>query len=162
MVNCCTLVFSRLFGKQIEHARQNIEIAAQGSDKDSVKSCSGPACTHDTLAKTTPMKVGPRVAHTEQFLCKGGVDARRLVNISRKGLYSIAKTMGGNVLLEEQWDCIIRHPRLQKRNEFRVIVRYSATVARSTWPDAQRPVQIEAAKGIRGLMTVLDRHAEVC
>lgn len=48
------------------------------------------------------MKVGPRVAHTEQFVCKGGVDAGRLVDISRKGLYSIAKTMGGNVLLEEQ------------------------------------------------------------
>lgn len=102
MVNCFTPIFSRLFGKQIEHTRQKIEIVAQGSDNRSVKSCSGPACTHDTLAKTTPMMVGPRVAHTEQFLCKGGVDARRLVDISRKGLYSIAKTMGGNVLLEEQ------------------------------------------------------------
>lgn len=102
MVNCCTLFFSRLFGKRVEHTLQNVEVATQGSDKDSVKSCSGPACTHDTLTKTKPMKVGPRVAHTEQFVCKGGVDAGRLVDISRKGLYSIAKTMGGNVLLEEQ------------------------------------------------------------
>ncbi|KAG8220096.1 hypothetical protein J3R82DRAFT_1115 [Butyriboletus roseoflavus] len=147
MVNCCTLIFSRLFGKNINHTRKNIEIVAQGNDKDSLKSCSGPACTHVTLAKTTLVKVGPRVTHTEQFLCKGGVDAGRLVDISRKGLYSMAKTMGGNVLLEEQWDCIIRHPRVQKRDEFKVVVHYYATVARSTWPDAQRPVQIEAAKG---------------
>lgn len=104
MVNCCTLIFSRLFrvNKRIEDTLQHVEIATQGSDKDSIKSCSGPAYTHDTLAKTAPMKVGPRVAHTEQFLCKGGVDARRLVDLSRKGLYSTAKTMGGNVLLEEQ------------------------------------------------------------
>ena len=102
MVNCCTLIFSRLFCKKVEHTRKNIEIVAQGSDKDSVKSCSGPARTHDTLSKTPPVKVGPRVTHTEQFLCKGGVDAGRLVDISRKGLYSMAKTMGGNVLLEEQ------------------------------------------------------------
>ncbi|KAG6371647.1 hypothetical protein JVT61DRAFT_9361 [Boletus reticuloceps] len=163
MVNCCTFIFSRLFGKRIEHTRQDIEIIiTQGSDRDNIKSCSGPARTHDTLVKTTPMRVGPRVAHTEQFLCKGGVDARRLVDVSRKGLYSVAKAMGGNVLLEEQWDCIIRHAKLQKRGEFKVVVHYSATVARSAWPDAQKPVQIEAAKGIKGLMTVLDRHAEIC
>ncbi|KIK97651.1 hypothetical protein PAXRUDRAFT_135879 [Paxillus rubicundulus Ve08.2h10] len=106
------------------------------------------------------MKVGPRVDHTEQFVCKGGVDAGRLLDLSRKGLYSIAKEMGGNVLLEEQWDCKIRYPRLQKRDEFKVTIHYVATVARSAWPDAQRPVDIEAAKGIRGLMTVLDRHAD--
>lgn len=102
MVNCLSLIFPCIFRKQMEHTIDSVEIAAQGSDTDSVKSCSGPARTHDTLAKTTPMKVGPRVAHTEQFVCKGGVDAGRLVNISRKGLYSIAKMMGGNVLLEEQ------------------------------------------------------------
>lgn len=102
MVNCCSFLFSRRSRKQVEDTPHNVEIAAQGSDADSVKSCSGPARTHDTLAKTTPMRVGPRVAHTEQFVCKGGVDARRLVDLSRKGLYSIAKMMGGNVLLEEQ------------------------------------------------------------
>jgi len=146
----------------MEQTLHDVEIAVQGSDKDGITSCSGPARTHYTLEKTAPMKVGPRVAHTEEFRCKGGVDARRLVDLSRKGLFSIAKIMGGNVLLEEQWDCIIRHSTLRKRGEFKVIVHYSATVARSVWPDAQKPVEIEAAKGISGLMTVLDRHAEIC
>ena len=95
MVNCFALAFSRLSDKKIE-------IVAQDDDKDSVKSSSGPAHTHGPLAQTTLVKVGPRVTHTEQFLCKGGVDAGRLVDISRKWLYSMAKTMGGNVLLEEQ------------------------------------------------------------
>ncbi|KAH7883900.1 hypothetical protein F5I97DRAFT_1780546, partial [Phlebopus sp. FC_14] len=122
-----------------------------------IRSSSGPARTNDTLANTKPLKVGPRVAHTEQFLCRGGVDAGRLLDLSRKGLYSTAREMGGNVLLEEQWDCSIRYPKLQKRDEFKVTICYSATVARSFWPDAQRPIDVEAAKGIKGLMTILDR-----
>ncbi|KAG9314649.1 hypothetical protein JVU11DRAFT_5454 [Chiua virens] len=162
MINSSVFIVSRLFRKQVEDTCHVIEIAAHSSENDSVKSCSGPARTHDVLAKMEPVKVGPRVAHTEQFTCKGGVDARRLVDLSRKGLYSVAKMMGGNVLLEEQWDCIIRHAKLQKRDEFKVVVRYSATVARSTCPDVQKPVQIESAKGIKGLMTVLDRHADIC
>ncbi|KIJ05029.1 hypothetical protein PAXINDRAFT_93980 [Paxillus involutus ATCC 200175] len=160
MVNCLTLIFAHSLRKQVELTHQNVDIVTKGSDADSIKSCSGPARTHDVLANTKPIKVGPRVAHTEQFVCKGGVDAGRLLNLSRKGLYSIAKEMGGNVLLEEQWDCKIRYPRIQKRDEFKVTIHYAATVARSAWPDAQRPVDIEAVKGIRGLMTVLDRHAD--
>ncbi|KIJ68745.1 hypothetical protein HYDPIDRAFT_106981 [Hydnomerulius pinastri MD-312] len=164
MVNCCTLLFSRLFHKKIEHTRSTLDAAtkADASDADSIKSCSGPARTQYQLADSKPVKVGPRVAHTEQFICRGGVDAGRLLDLSRKGLYSTAKEMGGNVLLEEQWDCSIRHPRLQKGDKFKVTIHYSATVARSFWPDAQRPVEIEAAKGIKGLMTVLDRHADMC
>jgi hypothetical protein len=100
------------------------------------------------------------VEHKDEFTCKGGVDAGRLVNLARKGLYSTAKEMGGNVLLEEKWDCEIRHPRYQRRDQFKVTIHYSATVARSYKPDAQKPVEIEAAKGIKGLMTVIDRHPE--
>lgn len=137
---------------------------ATGADDESgnIKSSSGPARTHDTLACTKPVKVGPRVVHTEQFLCKGGVDACRLLDLSRRGLYSMAKEMGGNVLLDEEWDCSIRHPRLYKNHEFKVTIHYTATVARSFSPDGQRAVGIEAAKGIKGLMTILDRHAELC
>lgn len=41
-------------------------------------------------------------------------------------------------------------------------IHYSATVARTFFPDAQRPVGVEAAKGIKGLMTILDRHEQFC
>lgn len=70
--------------------------------------------------------------------------------------------MGGNILLDEQWNCSIRNPKLQRNYEFKVTIHYSATVARSFFPDAQRPVGIEAAKGIKGLMTILDRHEQCC
>jgi hypothetical protein len=129
-------------------------------ETERIESSSGPARTHACLADLKPTLVGPRVEHKDEFTCKGGVDAGRLVNLARKGLYSTAKEMGGNVLLEEKWDCEIRHPRYQRRDQFKVTIHYSATVARSYKPDAQKPVEIEAAKGIKGLMTVIDRHPE--
>jgi hypothetical protein len=78
-----------------------------------------------------------------------------------------------------RWKCKISRPKFRKQEHFRVKVRsrkkpkgfggynkltllskiqYSAKIARSHWPDAQRPVEIEAAKGIKGLMTILDRR----
>jgi len=67
-----------------------------------VESSSGPARTQACFADSKPTTVGPRVEHKDEFTCKGGVDAGRLLNLARKGLYSTAKEMGGNVLLEEQ------------------------------------------------------------
>ncbi|KAG1871179.1 hypothetical protein C8R48DRAFT_596419 [Suillus tomentosus] len=140
-------------GIQIHHGPQSHAL-----ETERVESSSGPARTHPCLADLKPTIVGPRVEHKDEFTCKGGVDAGRLVNLARKGLYSTAKEMGGNVLLEEK----SAHPLslYQRRDQFKVTIHYSATVARSCWPDAQRPVEIEAAKGIKGLMTVIDRHPE--
>lgn len=67
---------------------------------DEVICSSGPARSHETNMK--PVQVGPRVVHREQFVCRGGVDTARLLDLSRKGLFSTAKEMGGNILLEEQ------------------------------------------------------------
>lgn len=160
MFDYCLQVFSSLCSNQFALCRKLRDVGGAEDDDCSVKSSSGPARTHAVLADTKPVKVGPRVIHTEQFICKGGVDTGRLLDISRKKLYTTAKAMGGNVLLDEQWDCSIRHPKLQK-HEFKVTIRYSATVARSFFPDGQRPVGIEAAKGVKGLMTVLDRQVEL-
>ncbi|KAI6159554.1 hypothetical protein EDD17DRAFT_894810 [Pisolithus thermaeus] len=153
-------VFSSFCNNQFALCRKLRDVGGVEDDDSSIKSSSGPARTHAVLADSKPVKVGPRVIHTEHFICKGGVDSGRLLDLSRKKLYMTAKAMGGNVLLDEQWDCRIRHPKLQK-HEFKVTIHYSATVARSFSPDGQRPVGIEAAKGIKGLMTVLDRHAEL-
>ncbi|KAG6334928.1 hypothetical protein ID866_4170 [Astraeus odoratus] len=161
MFDYCLHVFSTFCNNQFGLCRRLRDAKALDDDDTSIKSSSGPARTHDTLTNTKPLKVGPRVVHTEQFLCKGGVDTGRLLDLSRKGLFATAKEMGGNILLDEQWDCSIRHPGLQKNHEFKVIIRYSATVARSFFPDVQRPVGIEAARGVKGLMTILDRHAEL-
>lgn len=121
-------------GIQIHHGPQSHAL-----ETERVESSSGPARTHPCLADLKPTIVGPRVEHKDEFTCKGGVDAGRLVNLARKGLYSTAKEMGGNVLLEEKsvhplslfhslltyairWDCEIRNPRYQRRNQFKVTV----------------------------------------
>ncbi|KAG1749694.1 uncharacterized protein EDB91DRAFT_1046467 [Suillus paluster] len=159
MVQVCTRAFTDFchnhLSIQIHHTHKS-----HAKEIDRVESSSGPARTHERLADSKPTIVGPRVEHKDEFTCKGGVDAGRLVNLARKGLYSTAKEMGGNVLLEEKWDCEIRHPRSQCRDQFKVTIHYSATVARSFCPDAQKPVEIQAAKGIKGLMTVIDRQPE--
>ncbi|KDQ63872.1 hypothetical protein JAAARDRAFT_394087 [Jaapia argillacea MUCL 33604] len=121
-----------------------------------IRSSSGPACTHSLLNETATSKVG-RVAHRDQFVCSGAVDTAKLLHLSRRELYSIAQDRGGNVLMDEQWSCKISQPKFRRRDRFTVSIEYSATVGRSSWPDAQRPVQLKAAKGVGGLMTIIDR-----
>ncbi|KAG2142489.1 hypothetical protein BD769DRAFT_1348533 [Suillus cothurnatus] len=157
MVQVCNRAFNNFchnhLGIQIHPVHKSHAL-----ETERIESSSGPARTHACLADLKPTLVGPRVEHKDEFTCKGGVDAGRLVNLARKGLYSTAKEMGGNVLLEEKlaWLASL----YQRRDQFKVTIHYSATVARSYKPDAQKPVEIEAAKGIKGLMTVIDRHPE--
>ncbi|KIM84561.1 hypothetical protein PILCRDRAFT_29983, partial [Piloderma croceum F 1598] len=97
------------------------------------------------------------ITHKDVFLCEGAVDLCKLLYLSRRTLYDVGRENGANVLLDEQWRCKISRPKFRKQNRFRVKIQYTAMMARSHWPDAQRPVEIEAAKGIEGLMTILHR-----
>jgi hypothetical protein len=138
MVQVCNRAFNNFchnhLGIQIHPVHKSHAL-----ETERIESSSGPARTHACLADLKPTLVGPRVEHKDEFTCKGGVDAGRLVNLARKGLYSTAKEMGGNVLLEEKlawlaslcyllltyvirWDCEIRHPRYQRRDQFKVTV----------------------------------------
>ncbi|KZP04553.1 hypothetical protein FIBSPDRAFT_848709 [Athelia psychrophila] len=125
----------------------------------SIEITSGVARTHAALLDTTAAVQGPQVGHEDIFVCKNAVDLEKLLFLSRKSLYAVAKDNGANVLLDEQWRCKITHPKFAKQNRFRVKVQYSATMARSCWPDAQKPVEIDVAssRGIDGLMTILER-----
>ncbi|KZT04449.1 uncharacterized protein LAESUDRAFT_657779 [Laetiporus sulphureus 93-53] len=91
------------------------------------------------------------------FVCRDGVDTARLLRLVRAELLEQAKTLGGSVLVDEQWSCTICGPRDDGRT-FKVHIRYAASAARSARPDPQSPVAIEHAKGIPGLMTILDRE----
>jgi hypothetical protein len=101
MFDACSHAFNHFFhhhlGIQIHHAR-----GSSVKDAECIESSSGPARTHTCLADSKPTTVGPRVEHKDEFICKGGVDAGRLLNLARKDLYSTAKKMGGNILLEEK------------------------------------------------------------
>jgi hypothetical protein len=159
----CTRTLSKLAempNPRLALSRQN----SNDSDSDSsvsngrcIEITSGPARTHSTLLDTISTAHGARLAHKDVFICKGAVDVVKLLVLSRRTLYATAKECGGNVLLDEQWCCKISQPKFRKQNRFRVKIQYSATAARSYWPDPQRPVQTNAAKGIDGLMTILHR-----
>lgn len=100
MFDYCLRVFSGFCNDQFKLCRRLYDSKAVDDDASSINSSSGSA--HSRKINVKPVKSGPRVAHTEQFLCKGGVDTGRLLDLSRKALYSRAKAMGGNVLLDEQ------------------------------------------------------------
>lgn len=71
-------------------------------ETECIRSSSGPVQTHPCLADSKITTIGPKVERRDEFICKGGVDAGRLLNLARKSLYSTAKKMGGNVLLNER------------------------------------------------------------
>ncbi|KAI0729824.1 hypothetical protein C8Q72DRAFT_971616 [Fomitopsis betulina] len=91
------------------------------------------------------------------FVCRDGVDTVKLVRLARGLLYEETVLIGANVLVEEQWKCHVCGPRQDGRT-FKVHVHYSAVAARSERPDPQRPPLVERARGVPGLMTILDRQ----
>ncbi|KAI0716534.1 hypothetical protein C8Q76DRAFT_767611 [Earliella scabrosa] len=93
----------------------------------------------------------------ETFVCRDGVDAAKLLRAVRGMLYQKALDVGANVLVDEQWTCTICGPRHRSDGTFRVYITYRANAARSDRRDPQRPVAIENAKDVPGLMTILNR-----
>lgn len=63
---------------------------------------SGRARTHSTLLDTTATIHGPRTTQKDVFLCKGAVDLCKLLYLTRRTLYNVAKENGANVLLDEE------------------------------------------------------------
>jgi len=93
----------------------------------------------------------------DTFECRDGVDAAKLVRLARASLYEEAQLIGATALVDEQWSCHVCGPRHDGRT-FKVHVHYSASAARSDRPDPQLPPSIERARGVPGLMSILDRQ----
>ncbi|KAH8103064.1 hypothetical protein BXZ70DRAFT_905712 [Cristinia sonorae] len=110
--------------------------------------------THPSIQEVSERKVP--LAIEERFVCRDGVDAAKLLRAVRSSVYEKAESIGASVLVDEQWTCSIAGPR--KDNTYRVVIRYSASAARSSSSDPQKPVSLEQAKGVPGLMTVLARE----
>jgi len=87
----------------------------------------------------------------------GGVDMKRLIRAARTALYHTAENVGANVLIDEHWSATICGPKHRNDGTFRVNIRYSAAAARSERRDARRPVALDQAKGVPGLMTIIER-----
>ncbi|KAK0452693.1 hypothetical protein EV421DRAFT_923416 [Armillaria borealis] len=118
--------------------------------------------------KREPMEV------TDTFICLGAVNVKLLLRASRGVLLETAEHIGGNVLIDERyvprihglfivahrnprWTCTIREPK-NRNGTFKVQIRYSASAARSSHPDPHRPVSLDCAKSIPGLMTIVKRN----
>ncbi|EIW55160.1 uncharacterized protein TRAVEDRAFT_130298 [Trametes versicolor FP-101664 SS1] len=93
----------------------------------------------------------------ETFICRDGVDTTKLLRAVRGALYQKAQTYGANVLVDEQWTCTICGPRHRSDGSFKVYVHYTASAARSDTLDPQRPVALDKARSVPGLMTIISR-----
>ncbi|KAK7437941.1 hypothetical protein VKT23_018376 [Stygiomarasmius scandens] len=94
----------------------------------------------------------------EVFYCIGAVNVSTLLRAVRGSLIETTEMLGGNVLLDEQWECEIC-PKNRTNGTFKVHIRYSADAARADTPvDPHRPVALDRAKGVPGLMTILRRQ----
>ncbi|CDO70370.1 hypothetical protein BN946_scf184999.g10 [Trametes cinnabarina] len=134
--------------------------------------------THPSLEGAASVERIP-LEKNETFVCRDGVDATKLLRAVRGALYEKAQTFGANVLVDERyvafsparpsshpnahsrdlrrWTCTICGPRHRSDGTFRVYIHYSANAARSDRRDPQRPVALEKARGVPGLMTILNR-----
>ncbi|CAL1699488.1 unnamed protein product [Somion occarium] len=123
-----------------------------------IESTSGEPQTHPSLARegvTSVRKVPLDTA--ENFVCRDGVDVIKLLRATRASLLEDAEAIGANALVDEQWFCTVCGPRHRRDGSFRVHIRYSANAVRSEVADPQRPVALENARGVPGLMTVVSR-----
>jgi hypothetical protein len=123
---------------------------------------SGAPQTHPSLAgvgATSPQKI--EVEFADDFVCANGVDVVRLLRATRATLLETATLWNANVLVNERWTCTICVPKHRREGTFKVHISYSASATRSSRPDPQRPVAIEKAKGVPGLMTICERRNDV-
>ncbi|KAM5534018.1 hypothetical protein V8D89_012341 [Ganoderma adspersum] len=123
------------------------------------ESASGPEpLTHPALRDedaVSPRKVP--LGEDTTFVCCDGVDVAKLLRAVRGSLHQKALEIGANVLVDEQWSCTICGPRHRSDGTFRVYVHYAARGARSERGNPQRPVALENARDVPGLMTIVNR-----
>jgi hypothetical protein len=120
---------------------------------------SGEPQTHSPLLEDTKTKRKLPMSRFETFTCSGGVDTTKLIRAARMSLIENAEIIGANALVDEQWTCTICRPK-NRRNSgtYRVHVYYTAQATLSQNEDPHRPVSLDKAKSIPGLMTVHKRQ----
>ncbi|TDL18749.1 hypothetical protein BD410DRAFT_728104 [Rickenella mellea] len=131
--------------------------ARQAND---LESTSGPEpVTHAELKDDSSVKKHARLELEEVFMCANGVDVVKLLRASRGTLLDAAKLLRSNVLVDETWSCIICRPKSRPDGPYKVYVTYGAFVASCSKQDPHRPVSTQEARGVPGLMTILNRES---
>ncbi|KAL6306392.1 hypothetical protein BKA93DRAFT_729404 [Sparassis latifolia] len=124
-----------------------------------IESSSGDPQTHPVLdGEGVVSERRVPLVQEDDFVCRDAVDVVKLLRAVRATLYENAETLGGSVLVDEQWTCSISVPRHRNDRTYKVHIQYTASAARSDRNDPQRPVAMERARGVPGLMTIVSRH----
>ncbi|KZW02019.1 hypothetical protein EXIGLDRAFT_760247 [Exidia glandulosa HHB12029] len=131
------------------------------AEPHTIRSCSGDAPkTHECLLEggEDAIERVARLVHTDEFIIdpEGGVNAPRLLSLTRRELLIKARLVGVNALVDEEWTLTIQKPK-RRGAKTRVNIHYTAVAARCKAQDPQVPVAIHDAQGLPGLMTVLER-----
>ncbi|PPQ66016.1 hypothetical protein CVT24_011960 [Panaeolus cyanescens] len=122
---------------------------------------SGEPVTHSGLdVSPTEEHQQVPVEYVDHYVCEGGVNVATLVRATRQTLLERVDACGANSLTQEQWQCSISPPKNVHHGvgTYKVEVRYHASATRSSVPDPHKPVALDQAKGIPGLMTIRSRN----
>lgn len=119
--------------------------------------------THAQLVDANPTcRHEPIIVHVACEV-RDGVNTKALLAYTRGKVLSRALSLGGDTLLNERWTCRVctaasaRGP----AGQYKVFITYEGTAARTErrLPDPARPVCLNQAEGIPGLMTILSRES---
>lgn len=97
------------------------------------------------------------MSRDDEFTCASGVDVPKLLRACRTSLLEQARTIGANVLVDEQWHVTIIPPKNLVDGSYKVQIQYSANATRSDRRDPGRPVALDQVESVPGLMTILKR-----
>lgn len=133
-----------------------IRIKRIRSHKQIVSSSGPKPVTHTSLyGAVSPYKVP--MSRDDEFTCASGVDVPKLLRACRTSLLEQARTIGANVLVDEQWHVTIIPPKNLVDGSYKVQIQYSANATRSDRRDPGRPVALDQVESVPGLMTILKR-----
>ncbi|KAG7094745.1 hypothetical protein E1B28_005562 [Marasmius oreades] len=113
--------------------------------------------SHPGLSESLASPQKASIIHRDTFMCSGGVNLARLLGMTRQTILERAEEAGANCLVEEKWKCVITGPR-RPRGAYKVHIHYSAFAAKSKESDPHKPVALDNAQGVPGLMTILERQ----
>lgn len=94
------------------------------------------------------------VTYTDRFDVVGAVNTATLLRATKMKMLEAIENLGLglNALADEKWECTICGPK--SKVNYKVQIDYSATAVRCTRQDGFRPVALERAKSVPGLMTI--------
>ncbi|KAL1744891.1 hypothetical protein HDZ31DRAFT_63693 [Schizophyllum fasciatum] len=126
----------------------------------------GPLCDSGPQPQSHPGLVEAMVTPRREpldtrqtYVCSGGVNAPVLLRAARCKLLDDVRELGANALVDERWSIDVHEPKTRSHGTYKVHVTYRAIAIRSNAADPGRPVALEKAKSIPGLMTIVRRES---